>query len=116
MTWRIECAELYELLEDEELLVVDCRHDDDWQQLPRHIPGALRMSVIDLFQLAHVLPDDEFIVLVGTSERSDDSELARRILQRRGREAVCLQGGLEAWLQAGLPTELHGLDADRPWT
>ena len=30
MTWRIECAELYELLEDDELLVVDCRHDDDW--------------------------------------------------------------------------------------
>jgi rhodanese-related sulfurtransferase len=107
MDLTIDCDELYGLLEDDELVVVDCRSEEDWAHRPLHIPGALRMSIMDLHRAAHVLPDDELIVLCGAEPDGSDSQRARRLLKQRGRDAVCLAGGLEAWLRAGLPIERH---------
>ena len=91
------------------LVVVDCRGDDAWEGLPVHIPGALRMSITDLHHSSHILPDDELIVLCGVAPDGSDVRRALRLLRLRGRDAVCLQGGIRAWVQAGLPTEEHGL-------
>ncbi len=101
----IVCSELLMRLGDDELLVIDCRHPEDWSRLEVHIPGALRISVTELSDCAHVLPDDELIVLCGVAPDGADSRRAHRLLKLRGRDSVCLSGGLQAWLSAGYPTE-----------
>ncbi len=108
----LECQDLFLRLGDEELVVVDCREREEWDRLEFHIPGALRMSLRELDAAAHTLPDDELIVLCGCSEDGSDARRALRLLQLRGRNAVCLDGGLQSWVTGGYPTERH-LAADR---
>jgi rhodanese-related sulfurtransferase len=101
----IECPDLLHRLGDDEVLVVDCRDPEEWAARPFHIPGALRMSLADLSEAAHILPDDEMIVLCGVCPQATDARRAHRLLRLRDRESVCLAGGLKAWLDAGYPVE-----------
>jgi rhodanese-related sulfurtransferase len=98
--------ELFLRLGDDELLVLDCRDDDDWTGFGVHIPGALRMTVEELAQSAQMLPDDELIVVCGNSD-GKDCRRAYRLLSLSGRDVVCLKGGLAAWVTSGYPTERH---------
>jgi rhodanese-related sulfurtransferase len=107
MVARIGARELFLQLGDDEVLVVDCRSDADWQATPLHIPGALRMSFDELGESAHILPDDELIVLVGARSDSDDALHAWRVLRLRGRTSVALDGGLDGWMAEGFPVERH---------
>ena len=102
---KIHSSELLTRLGDEELLIIDCRTVDDWQRLQRTLPGALRMTHTELSECAHILPDDELIVLCGWGSDGTDARRAQRLLQIRGRQAVWLDGGLQAWINAGYPTE-----------
>ena len=101
----IECPDLLHRLGDDEVLVVDCRDPEAWTERPFHIPGALRMSLADLSEAAHILPDDELIVLCGLEENGTDARQAHKLLRLRNRDSVCLKGGLLAWLDAGYPIE-----------
>ncbi len=103
----IQCCELLARLGDDEVLILDCRTDDEWNEFEFHIPGALHMSLSDLAEHAHVLPDDELIVLCGWDRDGADARRAHRLLQMRGRDALCLEGGLRAWVATGYPTEGH---------
>ncbi len=103
----IICAELYVRLGDDEVLVIDCREASDWERYELHIPGALRMSVAEIARGLHMLPDDELIVLCGCSPDGMDMRRICRLLRMRGRNAVCLEGGLQAWVTGGFPTERH---------
>jgi rhodanese-related sulfurtransferase len=100
-------SELLARLSDEELLVIDCRTPDDWDLVDIHIPGALRMSLAELSDGVHALPDDELIVVVGWANDETDARRACRMLRLNGRDAVCLVGGLRGWITAGYPTERH---------
>lgn len=111
MVPRIDPRDLFLRLGDDELLVVDCRTDDEWERVQLHIPGALRMTLTELCEAAHILPDDELIVLCGAD--ADDAHEAWRILRLRGRESVCLDGGLLRWLDRGYPVERH-VPGERP--
>jgi rhodanese-related sulfurtransferase len=103
----IDSRDLYLRLGDEELLVIDCREEEDWAANPFRIPGALRMPLAELSEAAHALPDDELIVLCGALHDGSDARRAWRILRLHERDAVCLHGGLPAWIGAGYPTEPH---------
>lgn len=103
----IICAELYMRLGDDEVLVLDCRDPSDWERYDLHIPGALRMTPTEIARDLHMLPDDELIVLYGCSPDGRDTRRVCRLLRMRGREAVCLEGGLGAWVTGGYPTERH---------
>ncbi len=109
----IGCRELYSLLHEDDIVVVDCRAEEAWRGMPVHIPGALWMTLPELLRSAHVLPDDELIVLCGSDPDGRDSQRACRMLRQRGREAVSLEGGLNAWIRAGLPTDRHDIPAMR---
>lgn len=103
----IDSRDLYLRLGDDELLVIDCREEEDWVVSPFRIPGALRMPLAELSEAAHALPDDELIVLCGASHDCSDARRAWRILRLHELDAVCLSGGLPAWVRAGYPTEPH---------
>lgn len=95
---------LVERLGDDELVVVDVRGSEEARRIPLRIPGALRMSLQDIQDAPHTLPDDELIVLYD----GDGGFLARRawrVLQLSGRSATILEGGLQKWLTDGYPTE-----------
>src|SRR5205807_7552896 len=68
----IDCVDLLQKLGDDELLVLDTRDPDDWALFALHIPGALRISLAELNECAHTLPDDEVIVLCGFDEDGVD--------------------------------------------
>jgi rhodanese-related sulfurtransferase len=101
----IDCYGLYVRLFDDEVLIIDCRDGRGDDPYAVRIPGALAMCFDELVESLHVLPDDELIVLVGCAPDGSDSRRASRLLRTRGRDAVCLQGGLPAWIAGGYPTE-----------
>lgn len=106
----ISCHDLYLLLvedDDEELLVIDCRLEEDWQRYPEQIPGALKLGFAELSSFAAALPDDELIVLSDCSNDGRECRRAFRLLRRRHLDVVCLRGGLRAWIASGYPTEPH---------
>jgi rhodanese-related sulfurtransferase len=103
----ISCSELYERLGDDDVLVLDVRADADWERLPLHVPGALRLSPEELSTALAMLPDDELIILCGTAPAEADARRALNLLRRAGRMARVLAGGLHAWVLGGLPTERH---------
>ncbi|GMT95896.1 hypothetical protein KH5H1_00150 [Corallococcus caeni] len=103
----IICDELFMRLGDEDVLVLDCRDAMDWERFEIHIPGALRMTASEIARDLAMLPDDELIVLCGTTQDCADIRRVCRVLRLRGRNAVCLAGGLHAWVTGGYPTERH---------
>ncbi|ADO72814.1 rhodanese-like domain-containing protein [Stigmatella aurantiaca] len=104
---HIPCAELYLRLGDEDVLILDCRPSAHWERVEVHVPGALRMTPEEVAQYLTMLPDDELIVLCGCD--LDEESVARvcRLLLLRGRNAVCLRGGIETWVAEGFPVESH---------
>ncbi|MBN1207546.1 MAG: rhodanese-like domain-containing protein [Myxococcaceae bacterium] len=107
MELRIPCAELYMRLGDDDVLVLDCRSPDNWEQVEFHIPGSLRMTPEEVIRDFFVLPDDELIVLCGCEDDWENVSRLCQLLLLRGRNAVCLEGGIQAWVAEGFPTERH---------
>lgn len=108
METDIGCRELFSRLGDDDVLVVDCSSDEEWERLGLHVPGALRVSPAELAETAEVLPDDELIVLCGCAPDGSDARRIRAQLSPRGLRCVCLSGGLRAWVAEGFPVERHG--------
>lgn len=104
---HIACAELYLRLGDDDVLILDCRSVEAWEQTGFHIPGALRMTAEEIARDLTMLPDDELIVLCGCDPDGDLALRLCRLLLLRGRNAVCLEGGMEAWVEEGFPIEPH---------
>ena len=107
MESTIPSWELLGRLGDEDVVVVDVRGDEEARRLPLQVPGTLRMTVEDIQESPHSLPDDELIVLVD-HEAGFTARRAWRLLQLAGRTAIVLQGGMRAWLSDGCPTEKLG--------
>jgi rhodanese-related sulfurtransferase len=107
MELRIPCAELYLRLGDDDILVLDCRSPENWELVEVHIPGSLRMTPEEISRDLFMLPDDELIVLCGCEEDWEDVLRVCQMLLLRGRRAVCLDGGIQAWVSEGFPTEQH---------
>jgi rhodanese-related sulfurtransferase len=104
---RMPCTELYIRLGDEEVLILDCRAPADWERYGLHIPGALWMTFEEILEDIAMLPDDELIVVCGCASDGSDARRVCRLLQQRGLNAICLDGGLQGWITHGLPTESH---------
>jgi len=107
MELRIPCAELYLRLGDDDVLVLDCRSRNHWEQIEFHIPGSLRMTPEEVARDLFILPDDELIVLCGCEEDWEDVSRLCQLLHLQGRNAVCLDGGIQGWVSQGFPTERH---------
>jgi rhodanese-related sulfurtransferase len=80
-------------------VVVDIRDASDWDA--GHIAGAIHLSVEEL---AGPWPDpDPRLPCVVFSTSEHDAGVAVDTLRRRGRDAISVRGGADAWLAEGLP-------------
>jgi hydroxyacylglutathione hydrolase len=81
------------------------RFHHEWRE--GHVPGALHVELGDLPEHLDGLPRDRaYYALCAAGVRA---ATAASILEREGFEDVTLvEGGTEAWKQAGLPLESEG--------
>jgi rhodanese-related sulfurtransferase len=84
----------------EEIQLVDCREQDEWDA--GRIEGARFLPLNQILAGAGSdLATDRPVVVVCRS--GNRSELATMMFQARGFEAHNLEGGMEAWEAEGLP-------------
>ena len=83
--------------------LVDVRSEDDCAVQPRIIPGALRRHAQQVKEWVNTLPCRSMVVVY--SVRGDGSSSAVvDTLNKLGRPARRLEGDMDAWFAAGLPT------------
>jgi molybdopterin/thiamine biosynthesis adenylyltransferase/rhodanese-related sulfurtransferase len=100
-TLGIDVAGARRLLEKDAVLV-DVRRPDEWALV--HIPGALHLPLQELRdRAAEVGPPATRVVVY--CRVGDRSRFAAAGLRRLGYDAVSMEGGIEAWADAGLPVE-----------
>ena len=80
-------------------VLLDVRTADEWAA--GHAPAALHMTMADLAVRHAELPLDRRIVVVCRS--GGRSARAAEALVGAGYDAVNLAGGMQAWVDAGLP-------------
>lgn len=93
-----------EALEDDRIILVDVRETREWEV--EHIAGALLLplSVFDA-ELFPSLPGKQLVLHCAIGKRS---EAAGKMLVKEGHGGlVHMEGGLKAWKEAGLPTEVQ---------
>src|SRR5262245_9487751 len=106
---RIELIDpdgLAERLEDEEMLVLDVRDRDEFDEA--HIPGSVHLPYGELPERQAELPRDRAIAAICSGGKR--SGLAASILQREGFERVLhvADGGVGTWRRSGRPVESGG--------
>lgn len=107
---RIGPLDLYQqLAEEARPVIVDLRSSVIRSEDPRHIPGALFMDLADLDRHLDQLPGDRDIVFYCSCPNEASAAAAARKLMQLGYTRVRpLQGGLEAWVKAGLEVHVAG--------
>ncbi len=84
--------------------VVDLRHPLDYLPDPRVVPGALRISPVELESHAAQLPRDRDVILYCTCPSEETSASLAKRLQKLGVHRVRpLKGGFDGWRDAGFP-------------
>jgi rhodanese-related sulfurtransferase len=102
---RISVQELRRLIDDgSPPAIVDVRTTRSFAAL--HIPGALRMTIDEVDEQLASLPRDREIVLYCTCPNEASAARVARVLMDRGFTRVRpLEGGLDCWIEAGLPVD-----------
>lgn len=103
MTRSIDITALNQLIDsDDAPLLLDVRRKVDYDDAPRTIPGAgwRDPEAVDLWaaELSAGQPTVVYCVKGGSVSRSVSDRL-----QKKGIEAVFLEGGLKAWTDSGRP-------------
>lgn len=86
-----------------EFFVLDVRDAEDWSENAEQIPGSTHIAAGEIDSRLDELPDDRKILVV-SPDGEHSAEVAERI-DGDGREAVSLEGGVEAWKKDGLMTQ-----------
>lgn len=91
------------LVASNEVFVIDVREEERWLDGSDRIPASTNVPASQLDERLDELPQDQRIMVVcPDGERS--REVAER-LQQSGRDAVALEGGVEAWTKSGHLTQ-----------
>jgi membrane protein DedA with SNARE-associated domain/rhodanese-related sulfurtransferase len=102
---RIPVEELRRLIDEgNPPAIVDVRTTRSFAA--QHIPGAMRMTIDEVDAKLASLPRDREIVLYCTCPNEASAARVARVLMDRGFTRVRpLQGGLDSWIEAGLPVD-----------
>ncbi len=84
----------------ESLTIVDVRRDDEWRE--GHIPGALHIPLGTLAEHLDILPKDQSVATICRSGYR--AEIAASMVAATGRHTIAVRGGMQDWLDAGLPS------------
>jgi rhodanese-related sulfurtransferase len=104
-TGKCSAQDLRKRLEEGAGVLVDVREYPEYVEA--HIRGSRLVPLSDLKKNPEALPEDaegrEILLLCGTGRRAEE---AAAILRAQGRtRLVVVDGGMEAWKQAGCPTQ-----------
>ena len=90
-----------EMLGSNEATAIDVRGDEEWRN--GHIPGARHAGDDELEETLEKI-DDEQTVIVACEDGKRSAEVAEQI-SGQGREAVSIEGGMEAWRSDDMPMQ-----------
>lgn len=95
-------------LENDEALLVDVRETAEYEQ--EHIPGSMLvpLSVLDPSTFPHITYK-KLVLHCAIGKRS--AAVARKLIEAGHNPPVNMQGGLKAWREAGLETEVFDVPA-----
>ena len=100
--------------EGKQPFIVDLRHPLDYLPDPRVLPGAVRISPVELEKRCNLLPRDTDVILYCTCPNDETSGHLAKRLQKLGVHRVRpLRGGFEGWRDAGLPLTAYDETAPR---
>lgn len=91
-------------------LVIDVRKNEAFATSAVTLPGALRRDPLQAEAWVATLPTAG-AVLVYCVFGHEVSQTVQRVLQQQGISARYLQGGIEAWREAGLPLSIKPTDS-----
>lgn len=104
-----DARQVKEWLDQNDILLVDVRETSEYEV--EHIAGALLLPLSSFDPEAFpTLPDKKVVLHCAVGKRS---EAAGKMLIREGhRDVIHLTGGIEAWKEAGFPTEVQIVPPD----
>jgi rhodanese-related sulfurtransferase len=82
---------------------LDVRTDEEWEA--GHVAGSVWIPMQEIAARGAELPESPMVVVCRSGDRSGRVAVA---LRRAGYDAVNLEGGLLAWVDAGLPLVTDG--------
>ncbi|HWI30487.1 MAG TPA: rhodanese-like domain-containing protein [Microbacterium sp.] len=89
-----------QLREREGVPLIDVREPDEF--VGGRVPGAINLPMSQLGALLHELPEGSFDVICKVGGRS--ARVAEALIAR-GYDATNVDGGLDAWIEAGFAIE-----------
>lgn len=93
-------AQVVQMVNQKDAVLVDLRNHDKFKA--GAIAQARNIPVADLDNKANSLPKDKPIILICETGRTAPRSIG--VLRKHGlQEIYTLEGGLQAWMQAGLP-------------
>ncbi len=104
----IEPEQARELIASNRATAIDIRDDEAWRD--KRVPGARQASEEEIDAVLERV-DEEQIVLVVCDDGGRSAELAEK-LREAGREASCIDGGMDAWENGKLPLQPSDDPAD----
>ena len=92
-------AKAAELIEGGEADVIDVRRDYEWEA--GHLDRSRRIEVNELTSRAEEVPRDRPVLFV--CRAGNRSGMAAEAFRQAGWDAFHIEGGLQAWVEAGMP-------------
>lgn len=104
---RISVEDLHRLMDEgHEPVIVDVRSSTAKSVDGRYIPGAIKIEMADLDHRLGDLPKDRELILYCNCPNEASAANVASVLMKRGFKRVRpLEGGLDAWVAAGLDVE-----------
>jgi sulfur-carrier protein adenylyltransferase/sulfurtransferase len=110
---EVDAARARELIEAGDLLLVDVREQDEWDE--GHIPGAIHIPRGNLeSRIERAAPDPAQTLLIYCAAGNRSAFAARTLEELGYTDVASLAGGFTDWKRNGFPVELSaGLDAPK---
>jgi len=99
----IDAATLKQLLDREQVILVDVRERSEYAG--EHIPGSMLIPLSTFTPLAVPVGNKKLVLHCQSGNRS--SQAAQKLFAAGVAEVTHLAGGLNAWKQAGYPTNVN---------
>jgi len=108
---RITPEELKQRLDDgQDVIIVDLRHEIEFDAEPETISGAVRMDPADLEEAIEVIPRDrEIILFCSCPNEATAAQMALRLRSQGITRIRPLAEGLEGWRRRGFPMQVPDL-------